>query len=152
MRKEPLKILAITAGHDRICCVFAIGEQPMDWQMSFKATKSAKATKTKILEWIDYYQPDVVLTPLYSRSSHKGQRTRELVGIARQVAVQSSAQSIEIQPLQPFENKYQHVKYLCEKFPQLNAVSVRPRKYWEKESPRVSYFEAAGMTDNLNEK
>jgi len=122
----------------------------MDWQMSFKATKSNEATKAKVIEWVEYYSPDVVITPVFSDASHKGTQTRSLAAIAQQVAEQSSAQSIEIQPAQPFENKYEHAKHLCKKFPQLNAISVKSRKYWEKENPRISYFEAAGMISELN--
>lgn len=149
MSNQPLKTLAITAGHDRICCVFALGEQPMDWQMSFKAVKIKQATRAKVIEWIDYYRPDIVLTPTFTNTSRKGHPTKGLIEIARKAAEDSAAQLIEMQPAQPYENKYQHIEYLCEKYPQLKSISVKTRRYWEKENPRVSYFEVVGMIKGM---
>lgn len=145
MRTKPIRTLAITASHNRLCFVFLIGEQPMDWELSFTAASSIDETAKKVDQWIHYYQADVVVAENLKTVTRKGERTLHLIDAIHKASQSSQAKLIIIRREQPFQSKYEQIDDLCDRYPQMKILAPPKRKYWENERHSVSYFEALAM-------
>jgi hypothetical protein len=142
--------MSIAVNYNRIGFCYLIGKQPIDWQMTFKAATTIKNAENKITQWIDFYRPDVVITEDPRTLRRKGERARMLLDVAKRIADGSDVQHIEMPRVQPHRNLYDRIDELCERYPQLKAARPRRRKYYQKEPPYVTIFDAASMADEMN--
>ena len=145
MTTNPQTVMSIAVSHNRICFVYLIDKQPMDWEMSHKATSSPKLTGKKVSSWIEYYAPDVVITEDMGANNRKGARTKQLHEAMVDCVHLSDARHVAIARYQPFQSKYEQIEDLCVHFPQMRTLAPRKRRYWENEPQNVSYFEALSM-------
>ena len=145
---RPKTTMALAAHHNRIGFVFLIGEQPMDWQLSYQAATSPSRAQKMVAEWLRCYQPDFVLTEELSGSQRKGQKALALIGAIAKVADVSPAKHRQRQRQQPFANKYAQIEALCERFPQMRAVAPKARRFYDPEPPYVTLFEALALATN----
>lgn len=121
----------------------------MDWQLSYKAARSPKHAQKKISQWLEFYAPDIIVTENLRGSGRKGDRAKVLIQAVKDVAEQSSAQHIEVERSQPFASKYDQIEQLCDRYPQMKSVAPVRRKFFEKEPPRVTIFEALAMAEQI---
>ena len=145
---RPKTIMAFAAHHNRIGFVFLIGDQPMDWQLSYQAATSPSLARKKVAEWLRCYQPDFVLTEEMLGSQRKGQKALALIAAIAEVAEVSPAKHCPRRRQQPFANKYVQIEALCERFPQMRAVAPKARRFYDPEPPYVTLFEALALAAN----
>lgn len=141
--------MAIAVNHNRIAMVFLIDKQPMDWELSYVGASSPDQAHTKVTQWITHYGVDVVVTESCEVTTRKGKRTMRLMLGVREGAIQSPAQHIEVIRHQPFQSKYEQIDDLVQRYPQMQAVAPKKRRYWENESHAVTIFEALAMTEQV---
>ncbi len=149
MERNQFTVMAITASHNRIGFCFLIDRQPMDWQLAHKAAQSPECTKQKVLEWLMFYAPDVVITEDLSGSLRKGRKAQHLILAIKDAVLEADVQHIEVTRAQPFANKYDQIKNLCEQFPQMKAVAPRKRKLFETEPPYTTIFECLALAQQV---
>lgn len=145
MKAKPTRSLAITASHNRICFVFFIGEQPMDWELSYVGASSVDQASKKVSQWIRYYQAEYVIAENLKTVTRKGERTLHLIDAIHQTSIASSARLVTVHRTQPFQSKYEQIDELSKQYPQMKILAPPKRKYWENERHTVSYFEALAL-------
>jgi len=150
MKDRPLRTMSFAVNYNRIGFVYLIGKQPMDWQLSFKAGNTAGHAENKIRQWIEYYQPDVVITENYKTLGRKGERARMLLDVLKRTLAKHDVQHIEMDRVQPYRNLYDQIDDLCDRYPQVQAARPKRRKYYQKEPPYVTIFDALAMADEMN--
>jgi len=146
MTEQPMTTMAISAHHNRIGFCFLIGKQPMDWQLARNASKSPERTKAKVMEWLRFYRPNIVVTEDLTGSVRKGKQAQRLILAAKEAALETDAQHIEIGRTQPFGNKYEQIDRLCDEFPQLKVIQPKQhRRIFDCEPAHTTVFEACSM-------
>lgn len=122
----------------------------MDWQLAHEAAKAPDRAKEKVLEWLRFYAPDIVVTEDLSGSMRKGKQAQRIILAAKEAALETDAQHIEIGRTQPFANKYEQIDRLCDEFPQLEVIQPKQhRRIFDCEPPYTTVFEALAMAQEL---
>jgi len=150
MNNKPLRVLSFAVNYNRIGFVFLLGRQPMYWKLAFKPTETAGKTKAYIQQLLDEYQPDVVITESYQSLGRKGERTRMLMNAVNRSLEGSDVQHIEQERVQPYRNLYDRIEELCQRYPQMQAVRPKRRKFYQNEPPYVTLFDALSLADTVN--
>lgn len=145
MLDRPKTIMAFATHHNRVGFCFFIDKQPMDWQLSYKAAKTASNTETMLAKWLEFYAPDIVVTEKVHRDSRKGERAKHLLAVVDRVVRAKKIKLVKVVKQQPYMNKYLQIDELCDRYPQMKAVAPKRRKYFEKEPPYVTLFEALAL-------
>lgn len=140
-------MLSISVNHNRLALIFIHGKQPLYWELSYSAASSPKRAAEKVSYWINFYEADCVITEDIRGGSRKGRRTQSLLKAISGKLNGLQVEHVQVPRYQPFQSKYEQIDYLCNKYPQLKAIAIKKRKYWENELPHVSYFEAMAMAD-----
>lgn len=150
MSAKPLWVLSIAVNYNRIGFCYLIGKQPMDWQLTFKAATSAGRAEQKLNQWLDLYRPDVVITEAPRSAKRKGDRTKMLLDVVDRVVKRNGARHIVVERKQPYANRYDQIEDLCKRYPQMKAVAPKRRRYFDKEPPYVTIFDALAMAEQAN--
>jgi len=145
MRRNPQTLMVISVHHNRIGFCFFIGEQPMDWQLAYRASKSPAHAQARVKAWLKFYKPDMVLTEDLAGSQRKGLKAQGLILAIKEAVVEKGVEHRETLRNQPFANKYDQIDYLCERFPQMKAVQPEKRKIYDAEPSYITLFEALAM-------
>ena len=138
-------VLSIAAATGKVGYVFLIDGEPYDWGVSPTASRSPKLAYQHVTEWIDYYQPQLLITERIGRHSRKKDVSRALVN-----AIWKAAQDAEIawacvDRNQNYQNKYVEADALAARFPELKEWLPKTRRLWESEPRRIVLFEALSM-------
>lgn len=146
---KPLTYLAIAANHNRLGMVFMIDKQPADWELSYTGASSPDNAFNQALKWIRHYGADVVITQTMEDRTRKGKWTMNLIDAIGRAAETSDAQNITVQHEQPFQSKYDQIDALIARYPQMQIVAPRKRRYWENEPHTVTLFEGLAMAERV---
>ena len=122
----------------------------MYWKLSFKAGSTAGSAEKHITRWLDEYQPDIVITESYRTLGRKGERARMLLDAINRTVGKYDVQRIERDRVQPYRNLYDQIDDLCGRYPQMQAARPKRRKYYQKEPPYVTIFDAMSLADKVN--
>ena len=141
----PFRVLSVAAATGRVGYVYFEGGQPVDWALSHKASRSSKDAARYARRWITLLHPDVVITEKVGKHSRKGAKTRALIEAIATEAANHKLHTIAAPRHQPFANKYDEAAAYAERFPELRQLLPATRKIWEKEPPKITYFEAVTL-------
>ena len=138
-------VLSVAAATGKIGYVFLIDGQPYDWGVSPKASRSPELAYKHAADWIDYYQPDIVVTERIGPHSRKKEVSRALVNAIAKAAQDADVRWACVDRVQRYPNKYKEAAALAERFPELKPWLQKPRQLWESEPRRMIVFEALAM-------
>lgn len=145
---KPFKTLSVAASSGKVGFVLLINGELKDWGLSIKASKSSELTADKAQAWINFYQPDVVITELITKHSRKSQHNQQVIQAIAETAIDSDAQHVEIERTQDYDNKYVEAQALAEKYPVIANWLPKPRKLWEAEPKNMVLFEAISLAES----
>jgi len=145
MLPKPYTALAIAVGSGKIGYVFIIDGELSDWGLTQKHSKSPEKAVAKVKEWIDYYAPNIVITEKLTFQTRKSGRTVTNIQAISDLAERASAHHIEVVRVQWFDNKYEEIGALCERYPLIANLAPKKRRLWESEHPNTVIFEALSL-------
>ena len=149
MTRSGFTVMAITAAHNRIGFCFLVDDQPKSWKLAHNAAKSPQKTYGKVTKWLQFYQPDIVITEDLNGSLRKGKKAQRLILATKEAVLESEAQHIEIERYQPYANKYEQIDRLCEQFPQLKPVAPKKRRIFDTEPVATTIFECVALAQQI---
>jgi len=138
-------VLAISIATQKIGCAFFIDGTPYDWRVSETASQSLITARDFAADWMEYYQPQLLVTERMDPQSRKGSFSRD---INNAIMAEAQKQGIEIMcvdRMQRYANKYAEAKALAERFPELQPYVPKPRRQWESEPRNIGIFVAVGL-------
>lgn len=150
MKDRPLRTLSLAVNYNRIGFVYLIGKQPMFWKLSFKAGSSASNAEKHLKRWLDEFEPDIVITESLETMGRKTERSTMLLDVVNRTIGKNDVQHITQNRIQPFRNLYDQIDRLCERYPQMEAARPKRRKFYQKEPPYVTIFDALALADAVN--
>ena len=145
-------VLSVAAATGKIGYVFLIDGEPYDWGVSPKASRSPKLTHQHVTEWIDYYQPQLLVTERVGPQSRKKDVTRALVNTIWKAGQDAEIKWACVDRIQKYQNKYVEAEALAVRFPELTAWLPKTRRLWESEPRRIIIFEALSMALSVVDK
>ena len=146
------KVLSIAAATGKIGYVFLIDGEPYDWGVSPKASTSPKLAHQHVAEWIDYYQPQLLITERIDPSSRKKDVSRALVNAIWKAAQDAEMKWACVDRIQTYQNKYIEAEALAARFPEFKEWLPKTRRLWESEPRRTIIFEALSMALRVMDK
>ncbi|MEQ8543098.1 MAG: hypothetical protein RIB53_03740 [Roseitalea porphyridii] len=87
----------------------------------------------------------MVINEKVTRRCRKGARTIALIEALTWEAAQHGVHDIAVERRQLFANKYEEAAALAERFSELAPLTPKPRRIWDKEPLKTTYFEAAAL-------
>ena len=145
-------VLSVAAATGKVGYVFLIDGEPYDWGVSPKASRSPKLTHQHVTEWIDYYQPQLLITERIGPHSRKKDVSRALVNAVWKAAQDAEIRWACVDRIQKYQNKYVEAHALAERFPELKEWLPKTRRLWESEPRRIIIFEALSMALSMVDK
>jgi hypothetical protein len=139
------RVLSVAAASGRIAYVCFEDRVPLDWALSRKASRSPEEAALALRRWIALLAPDVVINEKVTRRCRKGARTIALIEALTWEAAQHGVHDIAVERRQLFANKYEEAAALAERFSELAPLTPKPRRIWDKEPLKTTYFEAAAL-------
>ena len=142
MKTKAFKTLSIAASSGKVGFVFLIENELLDWGLSVKASKSPELAAKQAKKWIDYYQPDLIITEKITTHSRKSAHNHAVIRAIADEAVDADAQHIEVDRVQEYANKYAEAEALGAIYPTISNWVPKKRKLWEAEPKNMVLFEA----------
>lgn len=143
--KAPRKLLAIAASSGKVGFVYLSDGDLLDWGLSAKASKGIDQAFDQARAWLNFYQPDLLLTEHIDQGSRKGRHTRSLIQAIGAAADDLKIRCERVVRRSQHPNKYAEAAALAQEFPQLEPWLPRPRKIWEPEPRSIIHFEALAL-------
>ena len=143
IRTEHVLSVAVSTG--RLGFAFLVDGTPYDWGLSLVASESTRSAYEHTTAWIEYYQPQLVVTERVDGNSRKGTVSRDLNNAILKAAQQANVEIACVDRIQRHANKFAEAQALAERFPELQPYVPKPRKQWESEPRRMIMFEAVSM-------
>lgn len=140
-----LRLLAFAVSSGRASYVFFIGNEPVEWKISDRATKSVERIRAWAEEVITFLRPDVVVTEKPDATRHKGEKTKHLVEAIADVASHHELLDVSVAREQTYENKYAEAEALGARFPDLTPWVPRKRRFFDNEPRATVLFEAVAL-------
>ena len=145
-------VLAIAVATGKVGYVFLIDGVPYDWGLSLVASQSPRAIYDHTLGWIEYYQPELVVTERIGRLSRKGAVSRTLTNATLKAAQDSDVAIACVDRVQRYQNKYVEAEVLAERFPELEPWLPSVRRLWDSEPRSTIIFEAVALAHSVIEQ
>ena len=145
-------VLSIAAATGKVGYVFLLDGEPYDWGVSPKASRSPKLAYQHVTEWIDYYQPQLLITERISPHSRKKDVSRALLNAIWKAAQDAEIKWACVDRIQKYQNKYVEAEALAARFPELKEWLPKKRALWESEPRRTIMFEALSMALSVVDK
>ncbi len=136
------KVLSVAVASQRVGHVYLHNEQLKGWAKSTSAYKSTANARSKIQNWIAFYQPDLVILELTDHHSRKGDTSRTLIDALSDEVHEQGVQLRQIPRLRQHPNKYDEAAALAQQFPELTHYVPDKPPIWESEPPQTIIFEA----------
>ena len=138
-------VLAVAVSTGKVGYAFLIDGVPYDWGLSLVASGSTRAAYEHTRSWIEYYQPELVVTERIGRRSRKQTVSRALANAILKAAQDSNVAVACVDRVQRYANKYAEAEAIAERFPELKPYLPRRRRLWDSEPRRIIIFEAVSL-------
>lgn len=125
-----------------------------DYQIVTTRPKCNKMLMKRIADYIDYYEPDIVVLEDYKgKQSQKSKRVRQLINTIKKFAdtknIKTSMYSRSHIKMVfagfKARTKYEISRAICENIPELKKLMKPKRKIWEAESYSQGIFDAVSL-------
>ena len=144
-------VLAVAVSTGKVGFAFLIDSIPYDWGLSVVASESTRSAYEHTTAWIEYYQPELVVTERIGPTSRKQAVSRSLANAILKAAQESGVATACVDRVQHYPNKYAEAEALAERFPELKSFVPKPRRLWDSEPRRIIIFEAVSLALNVIE-
>jgi len=141
---KSLSYLAFAAGYRRISFVLIEDGLLATWHTSNIAAKNPKAARDFACEFINLFQPTVIVMEKLETTKRKGRNARQLLEEIQQQADQADAHFLTLEREKTFRNRQAEAAYLASLFPEV-ADKVPRRDYCENEPHHMVLFEALAL-------
>jgi hypothetical protein len=141
------RLLAIAANASSMGFVYMVEEELFDWGISVKDCQSPEEALERVLLWIKFYKPAVVLAEELAGKSRKGEHTHILIAQIEAAAESAQVPCLRLPRHYAEPNKYAEAARLAQQYPQIAPWLPAPRKIWEKEPRHIILFEALSLAD-----
>lgn len=138
-------VLSVMVSTGKVGYAFFVDGKPYDWKVSFTASTSTRTAYEFAMGWIEYYQPQLIITERISLDSRKQTFSRELVDAIMKAAQDSDVLAASVDRVCNYENKFKEAEVIAKRFPELKSYLPKPRKYWEPEPRQIIIFEAVSL-------
>ena len=145
MTNQNAKMLSVAVAAGKVGMVYMIDGELMDWEFSSKASHSIPQMQKKIEQWINYYQPDLLVTEKIDKHSRKAKPTRALIAQLIATSEQLKTRVVTVERYSTYANKYDEIKELAMQFPQVAELAPEQPPIWMPEPKTTIYFEALSM-------
>lgn len=145
MKSKHAKSMAIAVASNKIGYVFMMDGEVKDWGLSSTAAKSPEAAVAKVKYWLDFYQPNLLVTEKLSPHTRKSGRTICNVNIIADLADKSDCHHIQVERVQIYPSKYDEIDALATRYPALKSWKPERRKPWQSEATNTIIFEALAL-------
>jgi len=146
------KLLAIAVASGKIGYVFIINGKLMDWGLSKQASATPGMAKCRVLDWLDFYRPDVVVTEKQHRFSRKSEMTHSVIEGVTMAVKNKGVHLVEVERERLHKNKYEEIDALAVQFPNLAGWAPHKRRAWESEMRETILFDALAMAIQYREQ
>lgn len=143
--EAPLRMLAVAAATGRIGYVFLVGGTLRLFELSVSASRSPHHAVQKMQEWIEYLEPDVIITEKITQRSRKSDDSHHLIEAITAIADDAPVNNAEVVRVQHFKNKYEEARAFAERFPQIKPWVPKMPPIWLPEPRNTIYFEALSL-------
>ena len=145
MKRSQTKSMAIAVASNKIGYVFMMDGEVKDWGLSSTAAKSPEAAVAKVKYWLDFYQPNLIVTEKLSPHTRKSGRTICNVNIIADMADKYDEHHIQVERVQTYPSKYDEIDDLAVRFSVLESWKPERRKPWQSEAKNTIIFEALAL-------
>lgn len=145
MRAKQLAVLALAVRCGRVGYVLIVDGLAKDWALSRAASLGSRAASAHLAEWIDRFDPNVIVLEDHRSAHRKAQKTRAILKALHRRAGTSQAFVASLVRQQAYPNKFFEANDLAERFPELAAWVPKRPKLWEREPRNLVYFEALAL-------
>lgn len=125
-----------------------------DYQIVTTRPKCNKILMKRIADYIDYYEPDiVVLEDYHGKQSRKSERVKKLIDIIKKLAYRKQIKTLIYSRSHikmvfagfKARTKYEISRAICENIPELKKLMKPKRRIWEAESYSQGIFDAVSL-------
>ena len=144
-----LRVLAIAVAKGRAGYVYMSGDEPLDWGISVKASKSANNLVDWMQSLIIDLRPDIVVTEKITKDCRKGRKTRRLIAAAAELASHNYVLDVAVERPRHSTCKYTEAEELVIRYPDLAGWLPKKRRYFESEPRSTILFEALVLAEKI---
>lgn len=145
----PPNVMGVAAGTGRVGCVLLIHGKLADWRMSNKASKSPTLARAQTHAWIALLEPNVVVTRDTDGPPRSRGRTVKIVAAIAEAARLAEVISVSLPRPMNYPNKYAEAAALVQRYPEIDAWTPNPRRFYDNEPRNTVLFEALSLADAL---
>ena len=145
MRCRRSVVLAVAVRAGQVCYVLLIGGQLKAWQRSCNAALTNKLAAKAMTEWINEFDPDVIVLEKHQTATRKADTTQRIIRALYRAAKRSPAMISQVTRVQTYPNKFIEARALAERYPELKPSVPDKNRLWEREPRNLIYFEAMAL-------
>lgn len=142
---ERLRLLSVAVASGKIGYVLFVGNQPMDWGISRKASQNVEAARDYSKTLIVRFRPEVIVTEHLDTRCRKGAKSKMLIGAIATLVSDADCLDVTVPRWHTYQNKYEEAEALAATWPALRARLPKPPRIWETEPRSTILFEAASL-------
>ena len=135
------RILAVAIRTERIGCVLIEGASLRYWEGSARAAKSPERATEQLCRWIQFCEPDVLVTADPSTSEAQ----RPILEAFARVGRDASMVNLLIRRRYPCKNIYEEAAALANRFPAFKEIVPEKPPIWRKQPYRLVFFDALAL-------
>ena len=137
-------MMGIAVSSGKIGFAYLTDGELMDWGLSVKARRGEDVAFEKALDWISYYQLDLLVLE-DPADSRKGPHAMVLHDAVVRAAETARVELVLLPRIQESPNKYAEAATLAAEFPQIASWLPSKRRLWETEPRYIILFEALSL-------
>ncbi|MEM1050634.1 MAG: hypothetical protein AAGI28_00930 [Pseudomonadota bacterium] len=146
---DRLSFLAFAAAYGRVGIVYVAGNELRFHKRSQVASRNVDCAARVAQDMIDRWKPNVIVTEDVDAAVHKSSATKAVTLAIARVAEDSAALNVTIERRHEFLNKSEEAQHLMQKYPALQSINHKPRRFWEKEPRTTVIFEALSLIESV---
>lgn len=142
---EARRLLAVAAATRGVGYVFLIEGQLVEWGVSRKAWESPVHAAETLQQWINDYEPTMIVTEKISTDSKKGKKARRLTATLAAIASHNYAYDVSVPINRRGKNRFAYAVALTDIYPDVKPRLPRSHAWYDPAPRNLLIFDALAM-------
>lgn len=142
---EARRLLAVAAATRGVGYVFLIEGQLVEWGVSRKAWESPVHAAETLQQWINDYEPTMIVTEKISTESKKGKKARRLTATLAAIASHNYAYDVSVPINRSGKNRFAYAVALADIYPDVKPRLPRSHAWYDAAPRNLLIFDALAM-------
>ncbi|MEL7252798.1 MAG: hypothetical protein AAGL23_01385 [Pseudomonadota bacterium] len=141
--------MAVAVRMGRLAAILIVDDKVLAWAMSDVAVKDERKTGPKLRQWISKFKPNLLISENPDQPGAKGETSVSCLKIIADVFDDRPERSLMLIRRQKEKNRYEEAARLAELYPDIACELPAKPPCWDKENPKLVFFEALAMAHRV---